>query len=197
MGQACSAPILEAPRVEAAVEEALRLVEANPLPLPAELVRLQFRAVEATREFVLAALRLARAVNEATGADALAFYPSATAAPAALHLFQSALERIGAAAISSFAPSSSRSAPPPSGVEREKFLDAYASLTKQQKFVLALMCEGLSNKMIAYKLGICESTVKAHVSRVLHSLRTPSRARALALMARYGEAGPISLPREL
>jgi DNA-binding NarL/FixJ family response regulator len=193
------APGFEAPRVEAAVEEARRLIEANPHPLPAELVRLHFQAVEATRNFVLASLRLARAVNQAAvGADALALYQgaNATAAPAALQLFQSALERIGAAAISSFSPPSPHSAAPPAAAANDKFTEVYASLTKQQKLVLAMMCEGLSNKTIAYRLGICESTVKAHVSRVLHSLKTPSRARAIALMARYGEAGLIPIGRD-
>ena len=187
-GQAGPAPIPDALPLETTAEEAKRLIETNPYALPEELVRLQLQAVEATRSFMLAALRLARAVNDATGADALAFYPDATAAPAALNLFRSALEGIGAAAISSFALPSPRDFQPPSGAEREKFPEVYASLTKQQKTVLSLMCEGHSNKMIAYKLGICESTVKAHVSRVLHSLKTPSRARAIALMARYGEA---------
>ncbi|MFG0807639.1 two-component system response regulator NarL [Pseudomonas fluvialis] len=55
---------------------------------------------------------------------------------------------------------------------------ANASLTKREKDVLRLIAKGLSNKMIARKLGITEGTVKVHVKNLLHSLRLRSRVEA-------------------
>ena len=56
--------------------------------------------------------------------------------------------------------------------------NANASLTKREKDVLRLIAKGLSNKMIARKLGITEGTVKVHVKHLLHSLRLRSRVEA-------------------
>ncbi len=42
---------------------------------------------------------------------------------------------------------------------------------------------GLPNKLIAYELGLCETTVKAHVSEILRKLCVYNRARAIALLA--------------
>ena len=56
--------------------------------------------------------------------------------------------------------------------------NANASLTKREKDVLRLIAKGLSNKMIARKLGITEGTVKVHVKNLLHSLRLRSCVEA-------------------
>jgi DNA-binding NarL/FixJ family response regulator len=52
-------------------------------------------------------------------------------------------------------------------------------LTPRQADVLALMLKGHSNKLIARKLDISESTVKVHVSAVLQSLNVTTRTQAL------------------
>ncbi|KAF0113041.1 MAG: response regulator [Rhodospirillaceae bacterium] len=52
-------------------------------------------------------------------------------------------------------------------------------LTGRQVEVLTLMRRGKSNKEIARVLGIAESTVKAHVSGILKTLRVTSRAKAV------------------
>jgi DNA-binding NarL/FixJ family response regulator len=44
--------------------------------------------------------------------------------------------------------------------------------------------DGLPNKLIAYNLGICEATVKVHVSSVLRKLNVRSRAQAIATIAK-------------
>jgi two-component system nitrate/nitrite response regulator NarL len=44
--------------------------------------------------------------------------------------------------------------------------------------VLRQIAKGLSNKMIARKLGITEGTVKVHVKNLLHSLGLRSRVEA-------------------
>ena len=53
-------------------------------------------------------------------------------------------------------------------------------LTTREREVLALMCDGLQNKVIAIQLGIGHDTVKAHVSRILNKLGATSRTEAVA-----------------
>lgn len=58
------------------------------------------------------------------------------------------------------------------------------NLTDRQKEVLALLVLGLSNKMIARRLDIVESTVKIHVSAILRELKVASRTQAMLAVAR-------------
>ena len=73
-------------------------------------------------------------------------------------------------------------------------LQRLSSLTPRQRRVLALLIDGLPNKVIAYELGICETTVKAHVGVILKKLCVYNRARAIAMLARlkYGAGGLLS-----
>ncbi|MGW1836288.1 response regulator [Streptomyces sp. NPDC002067] len=64
-------------------------------------------------------------------------------------------------------------------------------LTPRESDVLALLAAGETNAEIAACLGMRESTVKAHVSRVLAALEVTNRVQA-ALMAR--DAGLTSRP---
>ncbi|MFF9075441.1 response regulator [Streptomyces sp. NPDC014872] len=66
-----------------------------------------------------------------------------------------------------------------SGVERERV----DRLTPREREVLVLLAEGATNAEIAGRLGMSESTVKAHVSRILTTLGVGNRVRA-ALAAR-------------
>lgn len=59
-------------------------------------------------------------------------------------------------------------------------------LTDRQLEVLQLLVAGLSNKLIARRLDIAESTVKIHVSAILRELRVGSRTQALIAVARSG-----------
>lgn len=54
-----------------------------------------------------------------------------------------------------------------------------ATLTPQQVRVLMMLSEGLLNKQIAYKLGVSEATIKAHVSAILQKLGVDSRTQAV------------------
>ena len=54
--------------------------------------------------------------------------------------------------------------------------------TPREKEVLSLICNGLSNKEIAAKLGISEQTVKNYVSALMEKSRTRSRTQ-LAIMS--------------
>jgi len=57
------------------------------------------------------------------------------------------------------------------------------ALTQRQRRVLELMADGLPNKLIAYELGLCETTIKAHVSEILRKLCVYNRTRAIVLLA--------------
>ncbi len=59
-------------------------------------------------------------------------------------------------------------------------------LTARQREVLALLCEGLSNKHIARRLGIAGGTVKVHVSGILRALEVTTRLGALVAARRLG-----------
>ena len=58
------------------------------------------------------------------------------------------------------------------------------SLTPQQRRVLQLLGTGKLNKEIAYDLDIAETTVKAHVSSILHKLNVYSRTQAVVMAGR-------------
>lgn len=58
-----------------------------------------------------------------------------------------------------------------------------ARLTLRERAVLDLLERGLPNKIIAYRLGMSQSTVKAHVHNIIAKLNV--RNRTEAAMARY------------
>ncbi|UWX77332.1 response regulator transcription factor [Arthrobacter jinronghuae] len=62
-------------------------------------------------------------------------------------------------------------------------------LTAREEAVLACIGEGLSNQQISRRLGIAETTVKTHVSRVLAKLGVSSRVQA-AIAFRERGGGP-------
>ena len=55
--------------------------------------------------------------------------------------------------------------------------------TPRELEVLDRLSQGMSNKMIAYELDICENTVKVHVMHIMRKLQTSNRTQA-ALRAR-------------
>ncbi|WP_083656716.1 response regulator transcription factor [Mongoliimonas terrestris] len=64
-------------------------------------------------------------------------------------------------------------------------------LTPQQVRVFQMLGDGLLNKQIAYSLGISEATVKAHVSKILDTLRCNSRNQAATCASWMTEHGLI------
>src|ERR1700750_2967330 len=66
---------------------------------------------------------------------------------------------------------------PPEAAPGDSFAQRAALLTPQQWRVLALMVQGDQNKQIAYKLGVGEPTVKAHVTVILRKLGVRSRTQ--------------------
>lgn len=67
----------------------------------------------------------------------------------------------------------------PADTETGDLLGRLATLTPQQVRVLMMLGEGLLNKQIAYKLGVSEATIKAHVSAILQKLGVDSRTQAV------------------
>ncbi len=64
--------------------------------------------------------------------------------------------------------------------------DLAESLTAREREVLALLAEGLSNRLIAERLKISEHTAKFHVNAILGKLGAESRTEALVLATRLG-----------
>ena len=71
-------------------------------------------------------------------------------------------------------------------------------LTRRQHEVLALLCEGLPNKLIGRRLNIAGGTVKVHVANIMHALNVSSRlqvviaVRSLEIDLNSGGAQPMS-----
>jgi DNA-binding NarL/FixJ family response regulator len=59
-------------------------------------------------------------------------------------------------------------------------------LTRRERQVLSLLCEGLPNKLIARRLKISVGTVKVHVANIFRALRVTNRLQAV-LRARCWE----------
>lgn len=61
-------------------------------------------------------------------------------------------------------------------------------LTPQQKRILKLICAGMPNKLIAYELGLAETTVKAHITALLRRLGVSNRTQAAVLVESIAQA---------
>jgi DNA-binding NarL/FixJ family response regulator len=61
-----------------------------------------------------------------------------------------------------------------------------SALTHGELRVLELLAKGKPNKLIAFELGIKESTVKAHVTAILRKLRVHSRTQAVLAARELG-----------
>jgi DNA-binding NarL/FixJ family response regulator len=63
--------------------------------------------------------------------------------------------------------------------ETRDMIARIATLTPQQIRVLMMLeDEGISNKLIAYRFGVKEATIKAHVSEILRKLNVDNRTQA-------------------
>lgn len=60
------------------------------------------------------------------------------------------------------------------------------NLTDREREVLAAVARGERSKEIAYRLGISERTVKAHLASIYNKLGVDSRAAAIAVAAQKG-----------
>ncbi len=73
----------------------------------------------------------------------------------------------------------------------------FSPLTDREMEILALIIEGLSNKEIAFRLGISQQTVKNHVTSILAKLNLADRTQAAIYALRHGWVQlPPRLPEE-
>ncbi len=59
-------------------------------------------------------------------------------------------------------------------------------MTGREQEVLTLVAEGFSNKLVAAELGICERTVKNHLTSIMTKLRAADRTHAVVTAVRLG-----------
>jgi FixJ family two-component response regulator len=70
--------------------------------------------------------------------------------------------------------------------EMQVLRDRYASLTRRERQVMALVVSGLLNKQVGGELGISEITVKAHRGQVMQKMKAESFADLVKMAARLG-----------
>ena len=64
--------------------------------------------------------------------------------------------------------------------------DPLDALSAREREVLALLVEGMPNKLIARRLEISEKTVKAHLTRIFRVLDVTDRTQAALWAERHG-----------
>jgi len=70
--------------------------------------------------------------------------------------------------------------------ESEKTIALFEKLTKREREVLALICDGCPSKGIAEKLGVSLKTIEYHRSNLLHKTKAGTTAHLVQLATRYG-----------
>jgi FixJ family two-component response regulator len=68
--------------------------------------------------------------------------------------------------------------------EMRALRDRYASLTRREREVMALVASGLLNKQVGGELGISEITVKAHRGQVMQKMKADSFAELVKMAER-------------
>jgi DNA-binding NarL/FixJ family response regulator len=72
-----------------------------------------------------------------------------------------------------------------------------ALFTPRQNEVLSLLCDGYSNKLIAYHLGMSEATVKVHVRAMMKKLKVTNRTQVVLRTRGRGQQPAIALSDHL
>ncbi len=75
--------------------------------------------------------------------------------------------------------------------EMRALRDRYASLTRREREVMALVASGLLNKQVGGELGISEITVKAHRGQAMQKMKADSLADLVKMAARLGLASAL------
>ena len=187
--------------LKAAMDEAVQTIGSNRAALAGEWRGLQAHTVESVHASALAIIELMEALNRArVGA---AQFPLGR--PQRDAMDRQVAEFLAAARNMISVLTAPPSDPPvdcskpdkcPVGpCNAQSVTERLRTLTQQQRRVLELIAEGLPNKVIAYELGLCETTVKAHVSGILRKLCVYNRARVIALLANIDLASISLQPR--
>jgi len=69
--------------------------------------------------------------------------------------------------------------------EEDAVVARFATLTRREQEVLALLVDGLDQEAIARRLVVSKNTARTHVQKVLSKLGVHSRLEAVALVDRY------------
>ena len=73
-------------------------------------------------------------------------------------------------------------------MEIRRLRDCYASLSRREREVMALVVSGLLNKQVGSELGISEITVKAHRGQVMRKMKAGSFANLVNMAFRVSPA---------
>lgn len=79
-------------------------------------------------------------------------------------------------------------------LEAKSAPDPLAGLSAREREVLALLLEGLPNKLIALRLGISEKTVKTHLTSVFRTIGVTDRVQAVLWAEREGLRSELLRP---
>jgi DNA-binding NarL/FixJ family response regulator len=66
-----------------------------------------------------------------------------------------------------------------------------AQLTEREREVIALICEGLQNKIIGQRMFISETTVRHHLTSIFNKLGVENRLELVIYAYRHGLAQPL------
>jgi DNA-binding NarL/FixJ family response regulator len=119
---------------------------------------------------------------EAFRAGARAVLPRAASAPeilAAIEAAANGLVVLSPGDLQALLPFAARA-------ERRSAAAEIEALTSRENEVFTMLAEGAGNKVIAWKLGISEHTVKFHVASIMSKLHATSRTEAVAIGIRKG-----------
>jgi FixJ family two-component response regulator len=72
--------------------------------------------------------------------------------------------------------------------ETRTLRDCYASLSRREREVMALVVTGLLNNQVGFELGISEITVKAHRGRVMRKMKADSHADLVTMATKLRRA---------
>jgi two-component system, NarL family, response regulator DevR len=69
-------------------------------------------------------------------------------------------------------------------------VDAIGRLSEQERRIVELIADGMTNRVIAARLGLSEHTVKTYVSSALHKLGFKNRSQVAAVIAKHRGQAP-------